>query len=874
MSQKFNTYLRLKGSTQTNSENSFYKIASPTEFQLLVPPNNREPYTFTDIYYEQYNDIGEHIGKTCSESLAVGSNSCVFTFGASKSGKSFTLFGDSAQRGIRTSISYSITQNLFEYMKWAPKEKTCSITASFVEIDNEKVRDLGLAFYRKDELRLNQVLDIVAAQDLEIKEAAGKGYVQDACIIQISSLNDLVETVTLGIKLKEMIRSAGHLILCINFSTRVKLDVKSARVYLVEYQGVGNMMNPDFQKVLNKVYMNTLSIPVKSIPFKSTKLTLLLQCALSKGNSFLIFNIETDPSRFVESRTTLSTMKTLTNIDKKIKLNYLPGMGQTSKMVDWVKRLQDEVQDLEFSIQKSQDLHAEKIKNFSKLLGIEEDIDALILGEKGSREYEFCKKFRESLQTVNNLISRNQELDKKSEKLKTVLNDMRAQQNSNYEKNRKHLSALKTEVLKAKNRLVEFEEKKYDYLAEKLMSSTEMLEKELLTSHYNLEEKSTFLQGITRNMETNTSDLRSVVDIKELGKAEIENEFKTKLMDNDYAYKQNLRSLEDHFVKEMREKEKVIMDESNKCRVVIRDIDEKIASLKEEAINLFLLLKAQGKAIHDISKGHFNQGISPVLIPQSHIPAIPVESKYPILFSSLNSASFLQSYHKAKSSSIHSSSSLFRTQRQSLTQSSQQSARFHNTNSNLNFNLNSNSNSNSSIKLFKPFNSLTAFNTKKSPQSQILNTETSITALMSSPVQSATLTEIRALGNGLQGIIKKNIDSFNQTYERIAEVKRQMQELQGTVGELKKEKDGFREKYEKVLRERIDRAGVFSERVAGKVFVVENFKDFRLGTGSRGIKTSVSGERFPGFRSTPNGKVDNFKRVGTAQLLIKSSINR
>ena len=874
MSQKFNTYLRLKGSTQSNSENSFYKITSPTELQLLVPPNNREPYTFTDIYYEQYNDIGEHLGKTCSESLAVGSNSCVFTFGAGKSGKSFTLFGDSAQRGIKASISYSITQNLFEYMKWAPKEKSCSVTASFVEIDSERVRDLGLAFYRKDELRLNQVLDIVAGQDLEIKEAAGKGYVQDACIIQISSLSDLVETVTLGTKLKEMIRFSGHLVLCINFSTRVKLEVKSARVYLVEYQGVGNLMSPEFQKVLNKVYMNTLSIPVKSIPFKSTKLTLLLQCALSKGNTFLIFNIETDPSRFVESRTTLSTMKTLTNIDKKIKLNYLSGVGQASKMIDWVKRLQDEVQDLEFSIQKSQDLHAEKIKNFSKLVGIEEDIEALILGEKGSREYEFCKKFRESLQTVNNLISRNQELEKKSEKLKTVLNDMRAQQNSNYEKNRKHLSALKTEVLKAKSRLVEFEEKKYDYLAEKLMSSTEMLEKELLSSHYELEEKSTFLQGITKNMETNTSDLRSVVDIKELGKAEIENEFKTKLMDNDYAYKQNLRSLEDHFVKEMKDKDKMIMDENNKSRLTIRDIDEKTASLKEEAINLFLLLKAQGRAIHDIEKGHFNQGISPVLIPQAHVPSIPVESKYPILFSSLNSTSFLQNYHKYKSSSTHSSSSLLRSQRQNLTQSSRQSTRLHNSNSNLN------SRSNYLMQPFKPFKSLTSFATKKSPQSQVLSVETSIAAFMSSPVQTATLTEIRATGTGLQGLIKQNIDRFGQTQDRIGELKRQMQELQGTVGELRREKDGFREKYEKTLRERIDRAGVFSERVAGKVFVVESLRDFRLSTGSRGsrgsrgIKTSVSGERFPGFRSTPSGKVESFKRLGTAQLLTKPPANR
>jgi hypothetical protein len=824
MSHKFCTYLRLKSSGASNPETSYYKISSPTEFQIQIPPNNREPYTFTDIYYDQYNDIGDHLGKSCSESLATGNNSCIFTFGASKSGKSFTLFGDSAQRGVRNSIAYMITHYLFEYMKWAPKDKTCSVTATFIELENDKVRDLGLAFYKKDELRLNQAMEAVLNQDLEIKEAGGKGYVEDASIIQISSLTDMIETVTLGTRLREALRSSGHLVLCINFSTRVKLEVKSARVCLVEFQNSNQANSIDLQKVLNKIYMSSLNIPVKSIPYKSSRLTLLLSNSLIKGHVFLVSNIDADPSKFIDSQETLKFMKGITNIDKKIKLNYLPGNG--SKIVDWAKRLKEEVQDLEFSIQKSQNHHQEKLRNFSKLVGIEEDLENLVSGEKGSREFEFCKKFRESLSTVNNLTERNLELERKNEKMKKVMDGMRAQQSSNYEKNRKHLNALKNEVNLVRNKIVDFEEKKFDLISEGLMSSTQILEKDLMTSHFVLEEKSAFLMGISRNMETNSSDLKSILDIKEIGKAEIEHEFKTKLMENDYTYKQNLKSLEDHFVKEMREKDSKIFSETLRCRQELRDLDLKIESFTEESERLFDIACLQGKAIFKIEQGHFNQGISPVLIPRSHIPSVPSESKFPLIFKAISSKAL-----KSRPSSM-ASTSRPTSQRSSIS-------------------------SNLTVRSFRTF--------KTNPRPAV-TLETSIVPLLNSPILNCSLSEIRLIGNQLQRILKANIESVKNSGQILAGIKDQMNEYQVKLKKIEKERDLAKEEYQKIFKKRIDAFGAFTVKLPGKTFFVESCQKTQ---GFRDAQTTLSRTRLGFSRSTPSSKPETFRPLTTSLFKFK-----
>ena len=827
MSGKFNLYLRLKPSAETSPESSFFKVNNQNELQLLVPPNNREPFCFSDIFYEDYNLIGEKLGKSSADYLSSSKNSSIFTFGAPKSGKTSTLFGDSsAPQNLKSSILFNLVLSLLEYTKRVVKEKTCSITLNFIEIQGEKVRDLGLAYNKKDEVRFNSLCDQISIQDLEIKEAAGKTYIQDVSILQVSSVFELQNIASVCMKARDTLMSDGHIVICVNFSQRVKMNVESARAYLIEFNGslVGNE-SQDIQKILNKVYMKSLDIPMKNIPFRVNKITHLVQGALVSSSVSIVATVDTDNSKFKDSQDTLVYTKAIMSIDKKLKLSYPSHANNSYNPGEWVFRLQDEIAELELNIKKAEHLYEEKLRGFAKIIGFDEDLEVLVVGQKGSREYELCKKFRESLSTLNHLVQRNEDLEKKNEKYKQIMIELQVVQTSNLEKNRKYLSDLKSDILKIKSRIIELEEKKETNFTESLMSSTGNLEKQLYQSHFMLEEKSATLYSLTSKIESNTTDLKNILDLKELGKTELEHEYKRQILDNDYAYKQNLKSLEDDFYVKSKQLDRKISEESNEYRQKLREIENKILDFKEESVKLFEVARSQGKAIYDIEKGAFNQGINPVLIPRNHIPAIPSDSKFPLIFQTLSPV-FLQ---KSRSSSLSKSQLTFPRPQQ----------------------------------FFTIPKSLPNSTPKPKPKPEIL-LEFSIGPLLNTPIHSSSLSELRSLSTQLQNLIKSNSIKYSQTHESIQKSSEEIKNLSLNLMKINEEKDKYKELYQTQLRKRIDSVTSFTERPNVKTFLTEclsrpqteKFADSQSKM-LRNIYTTVSAHRLPFLsRNTPAAKID------------------
>lgn len=828
MSGKVDLYLRLKPSLQHSPDSSFFKINNQSELQLLVPPNNREPFCFSDIFYEHYNVIGEKLGKHSADFLISSKNSSIFAFGGKKSGKTYTLLGDPQTIVFKSGILYNIVSTLLDYTKKVTKEKTCSITLNIIEIQNDKVRDLGLAYLKKDELRINSICDQISFHDLEIKEAAGKTYIQDVSILQVSTLYELATMVSLCLKAREIMKSEGNIVVCVNFSQRVKMDVQSARAYLVDYQdGFESVGSQDVQRILNKIYMRSLDMPIKNIQFKANKITYMVQGALTNCSVSIIATIDTENSKFKESQETLIYTKGITNIDKKLKLNYLAHSNLSAKSGEWVSRLQDEVAELELCIKKSHDLYEEKLKALGKIIGIDEDLEALVVGEKGSREFEVCKKFRESISSLNNLTLRYESLEKKNEKYKKIMNDLQVLQTSNTEKNKNYLQSLKSEIIKTKSKISELEETKEQNFTEVLMSSTGNLEKQLYQSHFILEEQSAFLNTFSNQIESNSTDLRNILDMKELGKTELEHEYKRQLLDNDYAYKQNLKSLEDDYLAKSKDIDKRIVEESNRLRGSLRDVEYRIGEFKEEAVKLFDVARYQGKAIYDIEKGIYNQGINPVIIPRNHIPPVPSELKFPLIFQSIP-ASFM---HKSQSPSFASTSSKslskshqFFTRRQNLSQQS-------------------------------------IANPKSSSN---LSKEIPLDSLLTSPINSSGLSELRQIGSQLQKLIKANADQYTKIHENIQRNSEEIRNKSSDLELINEEKEKFRELYQASLRKRIDSAGSFTERPSSKAFLTEYLSRPQTEKFAetqnkmfRNINTTVSGYRLPFLsRNTPSANVE------------------
>jgi kinesin family protein 18/19 len=78
-----------------------------------------------------------------------GYNACVFAYGTTGSGKTFTMAGTSEQPGIM----YLIIKGMFDLIA-SELEKTVEIKVSYVEIYNEVIRDLLVANHKETYLDL------------------------------------------------------------------------------------------------------------------------------------------------------------------------------------------------------------------------------------------------------------------------------------------------------------------------------------------------------------------------------------------------------------------------------------------------------------------------------------------------------------------------------------------------------------------------------------------------------------------------------------------------------------------------------------------------------------------------------------------------
>jgi hypothetical protein len=818
---KVSVYLRVKPCPTLTPDSSYYRINSANEIQLLVPPSNRDPYYFNDIYYQENDTISKELSKNCTEAAINGTNVSIIGLGAKGSGKTFSIFGDPNTRHFRNSLCYRVVQDLFDAIRSSPKEKNCSITVSFIDIEGDGVKDLGLAYFKRDEMRVNQVVEGMMAQELEIKDVNGRGYVEDVCIMQILNPEEVPEIISLGLKVRELFQSSGDTVFSITLSQRVKNDIQSARIYLVDFSSSSVMdLSEDskmsfLRKVVNKVNLTNLSVQVSNIPFKAIKLTQLLQGSLLNSLVMIITHIDADPKRFQDSLAVLNYSKAMVEIDKKVKLTML-SRTNSARTADWARRLREEINELDSNIKKTQTLYEEKLRNFGKLIGIEEDLEVLINAEKGSKEYELCRKHREAMLSLKNLSQRNMDLEVKSENFKKIMNDLQVVHNNNLEKNKRYIIELKNEIREAKDQLEMYEDMKEKNMTEKVMLSTENLKKMFFHSHYLLEEQSAMIQTIKGQMESNTTDIRSILEIKELGKAELETEFKQRIVDNEYAQKQRIKSLEDHYLVSIKAKDKEILSETYACAQKLRDLSYKYSELEAEAVKMFDVVRLQGKAIYEIEHGKFNKGICPVVIPRNHIPIVPDETHFPLVFRALGT----QALEVARVSSKVKSQFSFTSKKQPLSMTSS-----------------------------KTFTQETEKKPGPAP-------EISLSSLMDTPLQGIRITELRSIGNQLQKLIKQNT-------EKVFDINKTMQEMEveiKTMGEeMKKievEKDRFKECYQEKVRSRIDKAEDGDGKAQGKLFMTEWMS--RPGTQRilstndkmmRNIHTTISGHRLPLSRS-------------------------
>lgn len=129
----------------------------------------------SDDHYAGQDNLHNDLGKPLLDNAFQGYNNCIFAYGQTGSGKSYSMMGYGKEAGVIPKIC----QDMFERIGAMQEDKNlrCTVEVSYLEIYNERVRDL---------------LNPSTKGNLKVREHPSTGpYVEDLAKLVVSSFNEI-----------------------------------------------------------------------------------------------------------------------------------------------------------------------------------------------------------------------------------------------------------------------------------------------------------------------------------------------------------------------------------------------------------------------------------------------------------------------------------------------------------------------------------------------------------------------------------------------------------------------------------------------------------------------------------------------------------
>ncbi|KAH0919994.1 hypothetical protein HID58_027654 [Brassica napus] len=247
-------------------------------------------------------------------SVIDGYNVCIFAYGQTGTGKTFTMEGTQDNRGV----NYRTLKNLFEIMKERENRYSYEISVSVLEVYNEQIRDLLVPASQ----------NASAAKRFEIRQVnEGSHHVPGLVEARVSTMEEVWDVLKTGSNARAVGKttanehsSRSHCIHCVMVKgenllngecTKSKLwlvDLAgSERVAKTEVQGERLKETQNINKSLSALGDVIYALANKSshIPFRNSKLTHLLQDSLGGDSKTLMF-VQISPNEKDNSETLCS----------------------------------------------------------------------------------------------------------------------------------------------------------------------------------------------------------------------------------------------------------------------------------------------------------------------------------------------------------------------------------------------------------------------------------------------------------------------------------------------------------------------------------------------------------------------------------------
>ncbi|KAI2778378.1 kinesin heavy chain [Daldinia loculata] len=188
----------------------------------------------SDPNYAGQENLHGDLGKPLLDNAFQGYNNCIFAYGQTGSGKSYSMMGYGKEAGIIPHIC----QDMFRRIEELQKDKTtrCTVEVSYLEIYNERVRDL---------------LNPSTKGNLKVREHPSTGpYVEDLAKLVVSSFQEIEHLMDEGNKARTVAAtnmnetsSRSHAVFTLmltqkKYDTETKMEMeKQAKISLVDLAG-------------------------------------------------------------------------------------------------------------------------------------------------------------------------------------------------------------------------------------------------------------------------------------------------------------------------------------------------------------------------------------------------------------------------------------------------------------------------------------------------------------------------------------------------------------------------------------------------------------------------------------------------------------
>jgi len=362
-----------------------------TETQVkLQAASGEEKFTFDYILGQETNqlDVFDNVGVSLVDDCLKGFNCTLFVYGQSGAGKTFTMEGPE-HTGELAGLIPRITYRIFEDIAKQGSEVEFAVKVSYVEIYNERVRDLLDDLGTKDNLAVRQ--DKVKGvyiqgvteeyccdgdEALAVMRKGGKNRaVASTGMNEGSSRSHAVFMVEIEQKnLENGSLKTSKMTLCDLAGSETAKKTGAKGQQMEEAKSINKSLS-----ALGQVIKAMTDPKIKHIPFRDSKLTRMLQDAIG-GNSRTTLMICLSPSKYnvEESVGTCRFGARAKMIKNKAKVNQLRSVAELEKILGRLEAYNKAAGGKISALQKLLEKHNVDISD----LGI--DIAAIVAAEQAS----------------------------------------------------------------------------------------------------------------------------------------------------------------------------------------------------------------------------------------------------------------------------------------------------------------------------------------------------------------------------------------------------------------------------------------------------------------------------------------------------------